>query len=79
MTEGDLSRAAQVLLDMPAFHALWDEMEKQATSKCIFAPYDDHEARQAHAAEARAIISFRNKLKALAQGQANASGRQAPA
>lgn len=78
MTEDDMTRAAQVLLDMPLFHKLWDEMERQATSACVFAPSADHDARQAHAAEARAIIAFRTKLKGLAT-QASSSGRQAPA
>lgn len=77
MTDDEKQRAAQALLDMPIFHQLWDELERQATSACIFAPPTDHEARQAHAAEARAIIAFRNMLKSRAQ--ASTSGRKAPA
>lgn len=77
MTNEEMARAAQVLLDMPLFHKLWDDLERQATSACVQAAPTDHEARQAHAAEARAIISFRNKLRGIAQDAA--AGRNAPA
>lgn len=77
MSPDELSRAAQILLDMPAFHKLWDELEQQAMRACIFAKPDEHEVRAAHAAEARAIIAFRNKLKGIAQ--APVSGKKAPA
>ena len=79
MTDEELSRAALILLDMPVFHRLWDEMEARAKNNCVFADIRDHEGRAAHAAEARAIIAFRNRLKALAESQADGSGKHAPA
>lgn len=78
MTPDDRKRAAQTVLEIPFFVQLWDELEKQAIDACIFAKHDDHEARQAHAAEARAIKTIRQQLESLAKDQPTA-GRPAPA
>jgi len=78
MTDEDRKRAAQAVLEIPFFAQLWDELEQAAINACIFAKHDDHEARQAHAAEARAIIRIRQRLESVAQGQSDV-GRRAPA
>ncbi|WP_455918768.1 hypothetical protein [Ensifer canadensis] len=78
MKQEDKQAAARVLLDMPLFHALMDELEASAVNGCIAAPLKDDEARAAFAAEARAVRNFRSKLKFLAEGQANADGKDAP-
>ncbi|MGV2071662.1 hypothetical protein ACQZ4Z_12990 [Agrobacterium vitis] len=78
MTDEELQRAAQVILDMPAFHQLWNELEQQAINQCVNAAPTDHEARAAFAAETRAIRRFLTKLKSIA-AQANGAGRKAPA
>ena len=76
MTDDDRRQAALVLLDMPLFHELWAELEASAVNMCINAAITDDAARAAWAAEARAIRSFRSKLRVLAQG--TQSGKSAP-
>lgn len=78
MRDEDRKRAAQAALEIPYFNQLWDEMERAATEACIFAQHDDHEGRQAHAAEARAIRRVRQRLESIANGQSDV-GRKAPA
>lgn len=77
MTDEERRHAAQAILEFPLFVQLWDELEQVAINACLLAKYDDHEGRQAHAAEARAIRRVRQRLEALA-GQSDA-GRRAPA
>ncbi|WP_085032313.1 hypothetical protein [Ensifer aridi] len=79
MRQEDKTAAARVLLDTPLFHLLMNELETAAVNGCINAKITDHETRAAFAAEARAIRNFRGKLKFLAEGQANADGKEAPA
>ncbi|MCA1403706.1 hypothetical protein I6F26_03700 [Ensifer sp. IC3342] len=79
MRQEDKTAAARVLLDMPLFHLLMDELETAAVNGCVNAKNTDHDARAAFAAEVRAIRNFRSKLKFLAEGQANADGKGAPA
>ncbi|MEY9328251.1 hypothetical protein [Sinorhizobium fredii] len=78
MRQEDKTAAARVLLDMPLFHVLMEELEMAAVNGCITAQITDHETRAAFAAEARAIRNFRGKLKFLAE-QAKADGIGAPA
>ena len=79
MNTEDRIAAARVLIDMPLFHLLMDELETAAVNGCVNAKHTDHETRAAFAAEVRAIRNFRGKLKFLAEGQANADGKEAPA
>jgi hypothetical protein len=79
MRQEDKTAAARVLLDMPLFLLLMDELETAAVNGCVHAQITDHETRAAFAAEVRAIRNFRGKLKFLAEGQANAEGKGAPA
>lgn len=78
MTDDDRRRAAQAILEFPFFTQLWDEMEQAAINACLNADYTDHEKRQAHAAEARAIRRVRERLVSLAKEQTTVS-RRAPA
>lgn len=78
MTDDDRKRAAQAVLEIPFFVQLWDELEQAAINACIYADHVDHEARQAHAAEARAIKRIRQRLESVAHGQSDV-GRRAPA
>lgn len=78
MTDDDRRRAAQSALEIPFFNELWNELEQAAINACIFAKNTDHEARQAYAAEARAIKQVRQRLESIANGQSGV-GRKAPA
>lgn len=75
----DRKRAAQAILSVPFFNELWAELEKAAIDACIYAEYTDHEARQAHAAEARAIRRVRDRLVALSKEGDTTVSRRAPA
>lgn len=79
MTEEERRHAAQAILSIPFFIQLWDELEQAAVNGCIFAKYDDHEGRQAHAAEARAIKQVRQRIESIANGGQIEAGRSAPA
>lgn len=78
MTDDDRRRAAQAVLAIPFFHQLWDELEQAAINATINAKYDDHEGRQGHAAEARAIRRVRAGLNSVATEQPSPP-RRAPA
>lgn len=80
MTNEDQRRAAEAILSIPFFNKLWDDLEQSAINACIFAKHDDHEARQAFAAEARAIKSIRSRLESISkEGQSEPVSRKAPA
>lgn len=79
MTDDDRRRAAQAVLEVPYFHELWNELEQAAVNACIYAEYTDHEGRQAHAAEARAIRRVRDRLVALSKEGDTTVSRRAPA
>jgi hypothetical protein len=78
MTDEDRRHAAQAVLEIPFFSQLWDELEQAAINACIYAKNTDHEARQAFAAEARAVRTVRSRLESLSKGQSS-GGRKAPA
>lgn len=80
MTDDERRRAADAVLSIPFFHVLFDEIEQAAINACLNAKYDDHEGRQAHAAEARAIRKVRSRLEAISkEGQSAPVSRKAPA
>lgn len=79
MTHTDRARAAQTILEIPFFHQLWDELEQAAINATIYAKYDDHEGRQAFAAEARAIRRVRERLENLSKEVDPTASRRAPA
>lgn len=78
MTDEEKQRAAQAILSVPYFNALWDEIEQAAINACINAEYTDHEKRQAMAAEVRAIRKVRDRLKSISEQSAQPR-RSAPA
>lgn len=71
--------AARDILAVPLFDELMNELEQAAMNACIYAKYDDHEARQAHAAEARAVRNLRSRLEAISQEGQSSGRKQAPA
>lgn len=79
MTDDDRKRAAQAVLAIPYFTQLWDELEQAAINATIYAKYDDHEGRQAHAAEARAIKQVRQRIESIASDGQISVARRAPA
>lgn len=79
MTEEERRRAAQAVLEIPFFTDLWNEIEQAAVNATINAKYDDHEGRQAHAAEARAIRRVRQRLETIASDGQSTVARRAPA
>jgi len=79
MNDDERRRAAQALREIPFFNELWNEFEQAAINACLNAKYDDHEARQAHAAEARIIRRFRSRLEAIANEGQSTLSRKAPA
>lgn len=79
MTDDDRRRAAQAFLEFPLVVQLFDEFEQAAINATIYAKYDDHEARQAHAAEARAIKRIRQRLVDLSKEVDTSTARRAPA
>ncbi len=79
MTDDDRRRAAQTILEVPFFRQLWDDLEQAAINATIYAKYDDHEGRQAHAAEARAIRRVRERLVDLSKEVDASVSRRAPA
>lgn len=79
MTDEERRHAAQAVLAIPFFTRLWDELEEAAVNATIHARYDDHEGRQAHAAEARAIRRIRQRLESIASDGQIGAARRAPA
>ncbi|ASP50948.1 hypothetical protein [Sinorhizobium meliloti] len=79
MRQEDKTAAARVLLDMPLFHLLMEDLEMAAVNGCVNAKNTDHDARAAFAAEVRAIRNLKGKIKFLAEGQSSADGKGAPA
>ena len=79
MTDEERRRAAQAVLEIPFFIDLWNEIEQAAVNACINAEYTDHERRQAHAAEARAIKRVRQRLETIAFDGQSTVARRAPA
>lgn len=67
MNDDERRRAAQAILDIPLFNEIWDDLERAAINATLHADYADHEKRQAHAAEARAIRRVRERLNSLAK------------
>lgn len=79
MTDDERRHAAQAVLSIPFFIQLWDDLEQAAINACVYAKYDDHEGRQAHAAEARAIKNVRQRIESIASSGQIEAGRRAPA
>jgi hypothetical protein len=62
MTPRERTSLAEQLKSNPLLNIVLDELEKAAMEQAIYAPYDNHEKRQAYLAEVRAIRAFRSNL-----------------
>lgn len=65
MTPQERAIAARMLIHDKLFNELMDGLEAEAVNGCIYAPATDHDARQAYAAQARAIKDLRSKLRSI--------------
>lgn len=76
-----MSRAdeAKEILAIPLFKTLMDELEATAVNQIVFAKYDDHEARQAFAADVRAVRNLRSTVEAISQEGQATERKKAPA
>lgn len=79
MSPDDRRRAAQTILEVPFFHALFDDIERAATNQCINAPMNDDDTRRNAAAEVRAIQRVRQRLESIATDGQISPARRAPA
>lgn len=78
MTDDDRKRAAQAILEHPLLMALLSEFEQSAINAVLNTKSTDHEARLAHAVEARTIRSLLSRIRSIA-GQTETVSRRAPA
>ena len=79
MTPDERTRSAQAILAIPLFDELMDELEAAAVNAAVYANSTDHEARQAHLAQVRAIRDLRSRVEVLAKEDQSTKRRQAPA
>jgi hypothetical protein len=70
---------AKLLTDNELLNHILDGVEADAVARAIYAAPTDHDARQAAAAEARAVRSFRQALQSLAAGTSPRPKRGTPA
>lgn len=73
------TRSAQAILAIPLFDELMNELEAASVNAAVYAQYDDHEARQAHLAQVKAIRDLRSRIEVLAKADQSTKRRQAPA
>lgn len=76
-----MSRAddAKTILAIPLFEQIISELEATAVNQIVAAKYDDHEARQAYAADIKAVRNLRSTVVAISQEGQTAERKQAPA
>lgn len=77
MTPDDRQRAAEQILSIPYFRELMDELEAAAVNAILAA--NDHDTRQAHTCDARAVRKLRSRLEAVSKEGQLQTGRKAPA
>jgi anti-sigma factor RsiW len=75
----DRADAARSILAVPLFTEIMDGLEQDAMNSAVHAKYEDHEARQAHMAEVRAIRNLRSKLAVISKEDQASERKQAPA
>jgi hypothetical protein len=73
------TRSAQSILAIPLFDELMQELEAASVNSAVYAKYDDHEARQAHLAQVKAIRELRSRIEVLAKADQSTGRKQAPA
>ena len=76
MTKAD---AARSILGIPLFTELMDELEQTAVDRAVHAQPTDHEARQAHLAQVRAIRDLRSRITILSTEDQVKERKKAPA
>lgn len=79
MTPDERRRSAQAILAVPLFDELMSELEAASVNAAVHAHYNDHEARQAHLAQVRAIRELRSRIEVLATEDQSKGRRKAPA
>jgi len=77
VTDEDRRALAEQILNNALMAEIMGKLEKEAVDRCVYAPMADHEARQAAAAEVRAIRSFRQNCEAALRN--NPPRKAAPA
>lgn len=73
------AEAARDILSIPLYSELMDELEKAAVNAAVYAEYDDHEARQAHLAQVKAIRDLRSRVEVISREDQSTNRKQAPA
>lgn len=73
------AEAARDILSIPLYSELMDELEQAAVNAAVYAEYDDHEARQAHLAQVKAIRDLRSRVEVISREDQSTKRRQAPA
>jgi hypothetical protein len=73
------AEAARDILSIPLYSELMDELEKAAVNAAVYAEYDDHEARQAHLAQVKAIRDLRSRVEVISREDQSTKRKQAPA
>lgn len=79
MTDDDHRRAAQAVLEHPILMELFSELEQSAINATLNAKSTDHEARLAHAIEAKTIRNLLSRIRSLAEDKPEPVSRRAPA
>ena len=71
--------AARSILGIPLFNELMDGLEQSAVDRAVHASPTDHEARQAHLAQVRAIRDLRSQLTVISESDQVKERKKAPA
>lgn len=73
------AEAARSILGIPLFGELLDELERASVDQAVNSKYNDHEARQAHLAQVRAIRDLRSQLTVISESDQVKERKKAPA
>lgn len=73
------AEAARDILSISLFGELMDELEAASVNAAVHAQPTDHEARQAHLAQVRAIRDFRSRVEVISREDQATDRKQAPA
>ena len=71
--------AARGILSIPLYAELMDELEQAAVNAAVYAEYTNHEARQAHLAQVRAIRDLRSRIEVISREDQSNDRKKAPA
>jgi hypothetical protein len=73
------AEAARTILGIPLFNELMNGLEQASVDQAVNSKYDDHEARQAHLAQVRAIRDLRSRLTVISEEDQVKARKKAPA